>query len=435
MLAHITTVTVAVDPDALIVAAGILAAGFGMLVFAVILADRRGLFPGVEVPFGRWVTAIVAALSLGAASIHLAVIGPHLEEYPPYGIAFAGLAGFQVVSAIAYLVAPRRRVAWAAIAINAGALLVWLTSRTVGLPFGPDAGQVEPVGSLDLAAGAMEVALTGVLAWHLGVIGRKLRPALPRAGAASVLGSSTLAVVLLTTTAFVSAGDPHGGAAHEPITLSGGPPASPAPASRPSATALVGDVLEPTASAAVSGSAAPSAMRPTPSPSPLAPAATSTVSGPTASATPRRSPGPSPGRATPAPTRRPTPTRPPTPPPPPPPPPASPGEIRFGSSLDQDGEIATPTNRFGEGDRAVWIADFSEAPGVSMIRLLIVQVLPDGREFEHWREDIPIADPASRRLIGGADLSVYLHGGDGRHVMRYMRGDTLLGEGVFDYVR
>ena len=70
-----------------------------------------------------------------------------------------------------------------------------------------------------------------------------------------------------------------------------------------------------------------------------------------------------------------------------------------------------------------------------MVRLFIVQVLPDGREFEHWREDIAIADPASRRLVGGADLSVFLHGGAGRHVMRYMRGDALLAEGVFEFVR
>jgi hypothetical protein len=61
-------------------------------------------------------------------------------------------------------------------------------------------------------------------------------------------------------------------------------------------------------------------------------------------------------------------------------------------------------------------------------------VLPDGREFEHWREDIPV-DPGARRLVGRADLSIYLHGGDGRHLMRYLRGDTLLAEGAFELVR
>ena len=63
-----------------------------------------------------------------------------------------------------------------------------------------------------------------------------------------------------------------------------------------------------------------------------------------------------------------------------------------------------------------------------------MQVLPDGREFEHWREDIPV-DPSDRRLVGRADLSIYLHGGDGHHLMRYLRGDTLLAEGAFDLVR
>jgi hypothetical protein len=126
---------------------------------------------------------------------------------------------------------------------------------------------------------------------------------------------------------------------------------------------------------------------------------------------------------TPRPTQRPTAT----------PRPVTSGEIRFGTSLDQDGDIATPTSQFAEGQTAVWIADFTEAPNASTLRMFIIQVLTDGREFEHWREDIAV-DPSARRFVGSADLSIYLHGGDGRHVMRYMRGDTLLAEGAFDLV-
>jgi hypothetical protein len=109
-----------------------------------------------------------------------------------------------------------------------------------------------------------------------------------------------------------------------------------------------------------------------------------------------------------------------------------PGTITFGTSISPSGAIEAQATEFHAGERAVWVADFTEAPNTSTVRLFIVQVLPDGREFEHWREDIPVADPAARRLVGGADLSIYLHGGDGRHVMRYMRGDTLLAEGEFE---
>jgi hypothetical protein len=127
---------------------------------------------------------------------------------------------------------------------------------------------------------------------------------------------------------------------------------------------------------------------------------------------------------------------PPTPKPAPTNPPVAthPGEITFGTSLSPSGAIDAPVTEFHAGERAVWLADFAEAPNTSTIRLFIVQVLADGREFEHWREDIAIADPAARRLVGGADLSIYLHGGDGRHVMRYMRGDTLLAEGAFELI-
>ena len=90
--------------------------------------------------------------------------------------------------------------------------------------------------------------------------------------------------------------------------------------------------------------------------------------------------------------------------------------------------------KFRPGDTAVWIADFSEAPDVPSIRLLIVQVLPDGREIEHWRQDIPLDDPQARRLVAGADLSIYVHGGEGSYRMRYLRGDELLAEGAFEFV-
>ena len=50
----------------------------------------------------------------------------------------------------------------------------------------------------------------------------------------------------------------------------------------------------------------------------------------------------------------------------------------------------------------------------------------------HWREDISVADPAAPRLVGGAILAIYLHGGGGRYQMRYLRGETPLAEGTFE---
>jgi hypothetical protein len=91
-------------------------------------------------------------------------------------------------------------------------------------------------------------------------------------------------------------------------------------------------------------------------------------------------------------------------------------------------------NQFSHGETAAWTADFSEAPGTSEVTFLIIQVVPDGREFEHWREAIRLADPQATRLAGQADLSIYVHGGSGSYRLRYVHGDDFLAEGAFEFV-
>lgn len=357
MLAHVSNVAASIDPDGLAVGLAGLVWAVGALVVATMLADRRGLLPRSAVPFGRWTAALAGGLSLGAAAIHFAVIGDHFAEYLPYGVAFAALAWFQVAWAVAYLFERNRLIALAAILVNAGALAVWADSRLVGLPIGPQPGELEPVGPLDLAAGALEIGLIALLAWDLRVRTLRLRPALPPAGATVVLGSAALAIVLLTSAAFaVAGGNSHDGAEHE--------------------------------LAATGSAASPAAGLGSPTPA---------------------------GSATPASI-------------------IAAGEVRFGTALDLAGGIATPTSRFRAAETAVWIAEFGDAPDVPVIRLLIVQVLPDGREFEHWRQDIALDDPGARRLVAGADLSIYVHGGEGSYRLRYLRGDQLLAEGAFEFL-
>jgi hypothetical protein len=49
---------------------------------------------------------------------------------------------------------------WAGILGNAAIILMWLVTRTVGIPFfGPEAGQTEKVGFVDLVSKATEVAV------------------------------------------------------------------------------------------------------------------------------------------------------------------------------------------------------------------------------------------------------------------------------------
>ena len=368
LLAHVSIVSASVSPDFFTIAVTVFVSAVGALVVATMLADRVGVIPHGVVPFGRWTATLAGGLSLGAAAIHFAVIGDHLAEYPPFGVAFAALAWFQVAWAVAYLVERRRWIGMAAVVVNAGALAVWATSRVVGLPIGPQLAELEPVGPLDLAAAAMEIGLIGLLAWDLGVQTIRRRPPLPTAGATVVVGSGAIAIVMLTSMAFVVvAGDPHGAAAE----------------------------VEPPASAGIQAQAdhEPATQSPLASTGTSAPAG---KSGPAAT--------------------------------------VAAGEIRFGATLDLAGQIAKPADRFHQGETAVWIANFREAPEVPTILLQIVQALPDGRLLEHWRQEIPLDDPGARRLVAGADLSIYLHGGEGNYRIRYLRGDELLAEGAFEFV-
>ena len=139
-----------------------------LLIATVLLAnalDKRQFFSGQSRTVGPNVplTAIAAGLSLGAAAIHFSVIQHHFEEFALFGYAFIGLAWFQAIWALVHVLRSDAPVALLGVAVNAGTVTVWLISRTVGLPIGPEAGVPEAVGFADLLATAFEVALIAVL--------------------------------------------------------------------------------------------------------------------------------------------------------------------------------------------------------------------------------------------------------------------------------
>lgn len=100
---------------------------------------------------------VVATALVGSAVIHVAVVPEHLEEWAAAGLFFVVLALAQLVAAGFVLHAPHRLV-WIGVALLAvGPLAVWVYSRTLGMPFGPEAGEPELVGLADVAAGALEL--------------------------------------------------------------------------------------------------------------------------------------------------------------------------------------------------------------------------------------------------------------------------------------
>ncbi len=105
-----------------------------------------------------------AALSLLAALIHLWVTPEHFEEWWGYGAFFLVAAAAQILYVPLVLLLPTRIVLLAGIAGNLAIVVLYLLTRTVGIPlFGPGAGEVEGVSFIDLCATTSEVGIAVAL--------------------------------------------------------------------------------------------------------------------------------------------------------------------------------------------------------------------------------------------------------------------------------
>ncbi len=94
-----------------------------------------------------------AALSFVAAGIHLWVVPAHLAQWWAFAAFFVAVAVGQLLTVPVVLRWPHPRLLLAGIAGNVGVVLVWVVSRTAGLPIGP------PV--LDMTGGRADPALGG----------------------------------------------------------------------------------------------------------------------------------------------------------------------------------------------------------------------------------------------------------------------------------
>jgi hypothetical protein len=134
---------------------------------------------------------LVAGL-VGSAAIHAAVIPEHLEEWTYAGTFFIVLTAAELGVAVLLLMRPSQRLLLlTAAVISIGPLLVWLCSRTAGLPFGPEAGEPEAIGSPDVVACALEFATLVTAVVLLRAAGWLRRPA-----ASAYLRALTIAAVI-----------------------------------------------------------------------------------------------------------------------------------------------------------------------------------------------------------------------------------------------
>jgi hypothetical protein len=137
---------------------------------------------------GQYLAWQAAAFSTGAASIHFSVISPHIEEWWLFGAFFLAVAWFQAVTAVAIVASPNRRLVILVVAVNLLVIVIWIWSRTSGLPIGPEPGEPEAIGARDVLSTVLEALL---IAWAIAM----LLPRVASRGGSLGLGILTTAIV------------------------------------------------------------------------------------------------------------------------------------------------------------------------------------------------------------------------------------------------
>jgi hypothetical protein len=87
------------------------------------------------------------------------VVPEHLEETALFGFFFILAAAFEIAWAMAVLFRTAVIVYTIGALANSATIGIWLLSRTIGLPIGPEPWMPEPMQSLDVAATSMELLL------------------------------------------------------------------------------------------------------------------------------------------------------------------------------------------------------------------------------------------------------------------------------------
>jgi hypothetical protein len=164
-----------------------------------------------------------AACLLGSESIHTAVMPSHFGLWWATGAFFLAISLLEGLLAAALLIAPSQRLAEVVVAVSIGTVALWAWSRTVGVPLGPDAGQVEGVGRADVLASLLELATVVCVA----PLARGSREALRwTAGPQARLATALVVAAVAALTAYGVGDDGHvhgaGHAAHRaPAPING----------------------------------------------------------------------------------------------------------------------------------------------------------------------------------------------------------------------
>ncbi len=135
---------------------------------ALLFKSEKNEKLGIPTGNVRYIIEVVAILSVSAGLIHAALIPEHFREWIGYGVFFIVAAFAQLIYAIMILkldsknTGKRELYNLYIIGIIGNLLLIamYVLSRTSGIPFfGPEAGEVEGVGAVDLFSKFLEVGI------------------------------------------------------------------------------------------------------------------------------------------------------------------------------------------------------------------------------------------------------------------------------------
>ncbi len=119
-------------------------------------------------PLSRPALALAIALSLATGWVHLAYTQSHLEQWWGYGVFFLTVGLGQGLLGAALLRWRNARVALVGVVGNLAVVLMYVLSRTDGVPLGPHANVAEKAKTVDLLTTAGEIVLIVVLLALLG---------------------------------------------------------------------------------------------------------------------------------------------------------------------------------------------------------------------------------------------------------------------------
>jgi hypothetical protein len=146
--------------------------------------------------------------SLGAGLVHLGVVREHLEEWWIFGVFFAVVGAAQICWALMALSADRAPFPRFVVGANIALVALWATTRTVGIPIGPERWAPEAAGRADVLCIVLELATLVALTVAARGVRRPLVTSVGRSRGAgrsvALLFAGALAVSAVTTPALAA---------------------------------------------------------------------------------------------------------------------------------------------------------------------------------------------------------------------------------------